>query len=161
MGKLGWTLGAVAGGLVGGAAISALMITGERRSGEPSELIALERAGAERIGAPAPAPASAALPDAREQAVTQGGHLVLSAIGGVAYAAAFDEDAPLVLSGLGFGAAFWALAHGLLKPVVSTSAPEWSESPKIVGVHLAVHAVFGLCIAAGARLGAVVEREFA
>ena len=157
MTKLGWTLGALAGSLVGGAAISALMIAGERKSGDPSELIVLERATAKKAGLPAPAPQ--ALPDAQEQALTQGGHMLLSAIGGVAYAAAFDEDAPVVLSGIGFGAAFYALAHGVLKPVLSTSSPEWEETPSTIGRHLMVHAAFGLMVAAGARLGAAWERE--
>ncbi len=84
--------GAVAGALVAGLGISALLLAGERKSGEPSELATLERAGAKKLGAHL-LPDADRLPDAREQAVIQGGHLLLSAAAGAAYAASVDEDA--------------------------------------------------------------------
>ncbi|WP_294331023.1 hypothetical protein, partial [uncultured Sphingomonas sp.] len=70
--------GAIAGGLVAGLGITALLIAGERKSGQPSELATLERAAATKIGR-TPPPADQ-LPDTREQAVVQGAHLLLSVL---------------------------------------------------------------------------------
>lgn len=42
--------GAVAGGLVAGLALSAVMLLGERASSKPSELIELERNTAAKLG---------------------------------------------------------------------------------------------------------------
>ncbi|MBE7216843.1 MAG: hypothetical protein INR64_00065 [Caulobacteraceae bacterium] len=159
MARLGWTLGAVAGSLAGGAVVSALMLAQERASRKPAELTTLQRATAQRMGRRTLPPTAPYLPTPEEQATAHGGHMLLSAAAGVAYAAAFDEDAPLVLSGLGFGEAFYALAHGVLKPILSTEDPEWRQPPPAIAQHLLVHAVFGLFIAAGAKLGAALDRR--
>ncbi len=102
--------GAVAGGVIAGLALSAMLIAGERKSGQPSELAELERTSARRLGLNVPA--DAALPDAREQAIIQAGHLALSAIAGAAYAASVDADASPVAGGLGFGLASTASRTG-------------------------------------------------
>ena len=68
-----WLFGAVAGGLVAGLGITAMLVAGERKSGKPSELAELERASAARLGLETPA--DKALPGTGEQAVIQGGHL--------------------------------------------------------------------------------------
>ena len=158
MAKLGWTIGAVAGSLVGGTVVSAMMVAQERTSKKPAELTKLQRATAQRMGRRTLPPTAPYLPTHSEHATAHGGHMLLSAAAGVACAATFDEDAPLVLSGLGFGEAFYALAHGVLKPILSTEDPEWKQSPAAVGQHLMVHAIFGLFIAAGAKLGAALDR---
>ena len=48
--RAGWTSGALVGSLVAVSAVSGLMIAKELQGGQPSDLIAWERAGAERLG---------------------------------------------------------------------------------------------------------------
>lgn len=106
--------GAIAGGLVTGLGITALLMAGEKRSGEPSELTLLERTIARKLGAHkmdvresgVDVPPDDRLPDAAEQAVIQGGRLLLSAVAGAVFAATMDEDAGVVPSGIAFGLAF-------------------------------------------------------
>ena len=62
--------GAIAGGLVAGLGITAMMMAGEKKSGIPSELTDLERAGARQFGVRSLP--SSDLPDAAEQAIVQG-----------------------------------------------------------------------------------------
>ena len=76
--RAGWTSGALAGSLVAGLAISGLMIAKELQSGQPSDLIAWERAGAERLGLSTPS--TKAMPGLAEQSGVQAAHLALSAI---------------------------------------------------------------------------------
>lgn len=142
--------GAVAGGLVAGLGLTALLIAGERRSGKPSELADLERASAARLGLRVPD--GAALPGPREQAVIQGGHLLLSAAAGAAYAAATDEDADVLGSGILFGLSFYAAMHWITGPLLGVKTPEWRAGPAAIGLHAANHIVFGLVTAAAARL---------
>lgn len=141
--------GAVAGGLIAGIGLTALMIAGEKKSGKPSELIALGRASARKLDV-RPPPTNR-LPDATEQAVVQGGHLLLSAMAGVAYAAAFDEDAQVIPSGIGFGLAFYAAMHWLSGPLLGVKTLEWRADPATIGMHTLNHVVFGLATAAGAK----------
>ena len=142
-------LGAVAGALVAGAGISALLIAGERKSGKPSELMDMERAGARRLGLPDPA--AGALPEASEQAVVQGGHLMLSALAGGTYAAAVDRKAGVLSSGIGFGLAFYVTMHWLLGPLLGVKQPEWRSGKGVIGMHALNHVLFGIATAAGAR----------
>ena len=152
MARLGWTAGALAGSVIAGLGVTAVMIGGERASGDPSELIALQRASARRLGR-ATAP-DEAMPTPGEQAVAQGGHLALSALAGLAYAAVTDEDTPVVASGLLFGAAFYVLAHVVAGPALGVKDAEWRQPPAVLGRHVLVHALFGLITAAGAKAGA-------
>ena len=80
--------------------------------------------------------------------------MALSALGGLAYAAGVDEDAPVIPSGLAFGAAFYLACHWLAGPLLRLKPPEWREPPATIAQHLVVHAVFGMLIALGARFGA-------
>ena len=153
--RAGWISGALAGSLVAGLAISALMLAKERGSGEPSDLVVWERKGARDVGL-SPRRGEA---DGLEQAVAHGGHLALSALGGAAYAAAFEEDAPVVASGLAFGSAFYVACHWVLGPLLRLKPPEWREPPEAVTQHLVVHAVFGVLIALGARIGARLSKD--
>jgi hypothetical protein len=141
--------GAIAGGLVAGLGITALLMAGERKSGEPSELAKLERASAERIGVATP-PAQA-LPSAREQALIQGGHLALSALAAALYATATDEDTAVIPSGLAFGLAFYVAAHWITGPALGVKDPEWRADPATIGMHSVNHLAFGLITAAAAK----------
>ena len=145
-------MGAVAGSLVGGAAITAMVMNGERKSGKPSELTDLGRATARRVGVRMPD--ATALPGAREQAAIQGGHLALSVLAGLAYAAAFERNEAVLPSGIGFGLAFYAVAHWLAGPLLGLKAPEWQSGTKGIALHAVNHAGFGLLTALGARLAA-------
>ncbi|MBE7220325.1 MAG: hypothetical protein INR64_17785 [Caulobacteraceae bacterium] len=153
--RAGWSMGALAGSLVAGLAISALMLAKEQQSGGPSDLVVWERKGAQDVGLSTRRGAANWL----EQAVAHGGHLALSALGGVAYAAAFEGDAPVVASGLAFGSAFYVACHWVLGPLLRLKPPEWREPPEAVTQHLIVHAAFGVLIAAGARLGARLSKS--
>ncbi|SFN81893.1 hypothetical protein SAMN05428984_0956 [Sphingomonas sp. OK281] len=144
--------GAVAGALVAGIGITALLMSGERKSGTPSELADIERAGLAKLGQSAPA--DDAMPDPREQAVIQGGHLLLSGAAGVAYALATDEEASVVASGIGFGLAFYAAMHWVAGPLLGLKAPEWRSDKATIGTHTLLHVGFGLVTAAGAKLAA-------
>ena len=75
--RAGWTSGALAGSLVAGLAISGLTIAKELQSGQPSDLIAWERAGADRLGLSTPS--TKAMPGSAEQSGVQAAHLTLSA----------------------------------------------------------------------------------
>lgn len=143
-------LGAVAGGLVAGLGISTMLIAGERKSRQPSELAELEREGAKRIGVTPPA--ADVLPDTREQAVIQGGHLALSALAGAAYAGVTNEDAPVIVSGVAFGLGFYAVAHWFAGPLLGLKQPEWRSDGKTIATHTLNHVGFGLVTALGARL---------
>ena len=65
--------GAIAGGLVAGVDITAMLMRNERKSSEPSEIANIKRAGLAELGREVPSQEQ--LPDTREQVVIQGGHL--------------------------------------------------------------------------------------
>ncbi|QQV79446.1 hypothetical protein H5J25_19810 (plasmid) [Sphingomonas aliaeris] len=145
------TAGAVAGALVAGLGLTAMMMAQEKKTRKASELTDLGRASAHQLGVHH-VPAGERPPDAQEQAVVQGGHLLLSALAGVAYAAATDEDTGVVPSGVAFGLAFYGLAHWLTGPLLGVKQPEWRSGGKTIGMHTAIHIAFGLATAAGAKL---------
>lgn len=142
--------GAIAGGLIAGLGITAMLMAGERKSRRPSELAELERTGAERLGLETPS--ADTLPDAREQAIVQGGHLALSALAGAAFAASIDEEAPVIASGIGFGLAFYGVAHWLVGPLLGLKRPEWQSGGKTIAMHTLNHVGFGLVTALSARV---------
>ena len=144
------TTGAVAGGIVAGLAITALLMRGEKTSGTPSELVDLERTSARKLGMATPPADRLAAPG--EQAIVQGGHLLLSAGAALVYAAATDEDSDVLVSGIGFGLAFYAAMHWLTGPLLGVKPPEWKADAGTIGMHTLNHVGFGLATAAGARL---------
>jgi hypothetical protein len=144
--------GAIAGGLVAGLGITAMLIAGERKNGKPSELAGLERRSAAKIGLEA-SPAEA-LPSPGEQAAIQSGHLALSALAAAVFAAATDEDTDVIPSGIAFGLAFYAVAHWIVGPALGVKAPEWRAAPSTIGLHTANHVLFGLATAAAAKAAA-------
>jgi hypothetical protein len=144
--------GAVGGGVLAGLGITAMMISGEKKSGMPSELIELQRASARKLGLHASE--SGTLPTGTEQAVAQGGHLLLSGIAGAAYAAVSDETTNPVLGGVLFGLAFYGVAHWLTGPALGVKTPEWTQGGKTIGMHAVNHVGFGLMTALAARIAA-------
>jgi len=151
--------GAVAGGVVAGLVITAILIFGERQSGRPSELAELGRVGEKKVRMET-SPADA-LPSAREQALIQGSHLALSALAGVVYAATVDKDASVVKSGIGFGLAFYTVAHWIAGPLLGLKRPEWQSHVKIIVMHTINHVGFGLITALGARTASRFNQESA
>ena len=141
--------GAVAGGLIAGLGITAMMIAGEKKQGTPSELADLERTTLRKLGMDAP-PADQ-LPGANEQLLIQGGHLLLSVVAGASYAATFDKDDGVISSGVKFGLAFYVLAHWVTGPLLGIKLPEWQSAPKVIGMHTVNHVVFGLVTAIAAK----------
>lgn len=144
--------GAIGGGLIAGLGITAMMMAGEKKSGNPSELIALERASAHRFDVRTPK--ATAMPTGTEQAVAQGGHLLLSGLAAAAYAAASDEDTNPVLGGVLFGLSFYALAHWITGPLLGVKKPEWTNDGKTIGMHSLNHIGFGLVTAFAANAAA-------
>lgn len=143
------TAGATAGGLAAGLATSAVMLAGEKLSGKPSELIELERKTAGKLGVTTPRgeqPATVA-----EQLITHGGHLALSALAGLAYAATVDEELDSTATGVAFGAAFFVAAYGITGPALGVTPPPWRQPPLRAVQHPVVHTLFGVMIALLAR----------
>lgn len=145
------TTGAVAGALVAGLGLTVMMMTQEKKTRKASELTDLGRASAHQLGVHH-VPAGKRPPDPKEQAAVQGGHLLLSALAGLAYAAATDEDADVLPSGIAFGLAFYGVAHWLTGPLLGVKQPEWRSDSKTIGMHAFNHVAFGLATAAGAKL---------
>lgn len=141
--------GAVVGGLGAGLALSAVMLLGEKLSGKPSELIELERATATKLNVATPT--GDASVTAIEQVVTHGGHLALSALAGLAYATAIDENADGPAAGAAFGAAFFLAAYGITGPALGMTPLPWRQPLVRAVQHPIVHVLFGLAIASGAR----------
>lgn len=106
--------GAIAGGLVAGVGISAMLMRSERRSSEPSEIANIKRAGLAKLGREVPSQEQ--LPDTREQVVIQGGHLLLSAAAGAAYALTTERDAALLPRALPSAWPFTGRCTGSLGP---------------------------------------------
>jgi hypothetical protein len=140
-------LGGVAGGLVAGLGLSAMLVVLEKATGKPSELIELERAAAAKAGVQT----GSELPGATEQAAAQGGHLLLSALAGAAYAAAVGDKAAAVPKGVAFGLAFYGAAHLVAGPALGVTTPEWQRDARTISVHVATHIAFGLVTAALTR----------
>jgi hypothetical protein len=149
------TAGAIAGGLLAGLGITAMLMAGEKKSGKPSELTALERAAADRIGLETSG--AGQLPSSAEQAVIQAGHLLLSAAAAAVYAVATDEETPVVPSGIAFGLAFYGIAHWITGPALGVKAPEWRSDKATLGMHTANHLVFGLITAAAAKVASRMQ----
>ena len=141
--------GAVVGGLAAGVMLSAVMLLGEKLSGKPSELIELERSTAAKLGLSPPRDYTPAT--AIEQLVTHGGHLALSALAGLAYAATVDEDKDGPVAGAAFGAAFFVAAYEVTGPSFGVTPVPWRQPPLRAVQHPIVHVLFGLAMAFSAR----------
>jgi len=147
----------MAGGLVAGLALSAVMLVGEKLSGKPSELIELERKTAAKLNIKTPpygVPATTT-----EQLITHGGHLALSALAGLIYAAVVDEDADDTRSGAIFGIAFFVAAYGITGPALGVTPLPWRERPLRAVQHPIVHTLFGFAMAKFARQGGAINGD--
>ena len=147
--------GAIAGSLVAGLGLTAMMMAKERKTRQASELVKLERASARQLGV-RHVPPDTRLPDATEQMLVQGGHLLLSAAAGAIYAASVDEDADVVPSGIAFGLAAYAAMHWIVGPLLGVKKPEWRSDAGTIGMHALNHVAFGIATAAGVRIAAKV-----
>lgn len=141
--------GSIAGGVAAGLGITALLLWQEKKTGKPSELVALERTALARLGEEVP-PASHG-PTPREQAAVQGGHLALSALAGAAYAATTDEESGVLGSGVVFGLGLYLVMHWILGPFLKVKPPEWRADRATLGLHAANHVLFGLVTAGAAK----------
>jgi len=65
-----------------------------------------------------------------------------------------EDDTDPVLGGAAFGLGFYALAHGVLGPILGVKKPEWRQEGSVVGMHLLNHLAFGIVTALFARRGA-------
>ena len=137
------TAAGAAGGLVGGLLVSAAMALKQAVTGQPSDLVQLERG---LRGAAAPTwlqPQSGT----GEEAAAHGGHLALSALSGAAYGAIKPDGVGPVAAGLTFGLGFRALAYGGAGPALDVTPVPWRETKANTAQHLVLHAVFGLATA--------------
>lgn len=140
-----------AGGVLAGLAISAIFLAGEAVTGRPSDLIAMNRKAAGKLGLDAPAEGSP--PTLAEELVGHGGHLALSAASGAAYALAVRGEGDAALRGLAFGLGFHALAFGVVAPAAGLAPPVWRDDPRNQALHIGLHALFGVVTGvAAARL---------
>ncbi|WP_375382989.1 hypothetical protein [uncultured Sphingomonas sp.] len=144
--------GAIAGSLVAGLGITAMMMGGEKKSGKLSELIELQRASARKLDVRTPS--GGHLPSTGEQASAQGGHLLLSGLAGIAYGAVTDEDTNPAVGGVLFGLSFYALAHWITGPALGVKASEWTQGGRTIAMHTINHVMFGLVTAFGAHAAA-------
>lgn len=134
-----------AGAFVGGAILSAMMLATEAKGGEPSDLVKLERRSAGKLG-------QSHLPEGdkptfREQAVSHGGHLALSAASGALYGALKPPGTPPLVAGLVFGAGFYGLAYGIVGPALGLTPPLSRDTRASIVQHAAFHALFGVATA--------------
>lgn len=134
-----------------GLGLTVMMMAQEKKTRKASELTDLGRAAAHQLGVH-DVPTGKRPPGPREQAVVQGGHLLLSALAGLTYAAVTEENAAVVPSGIGFGLAFYGVAHWIAGPLLGVKQPEWQSDSKTIGMHAVNHIGFGLATAVGAKL---------
>ena len=133
------------GGLAAGVLLSAIFLGMEAAVDEPSDLVKLKRRTGRLLGQ-----AEAwdrARPDAADQIVSHGGHLALSVAAGVAYGAAKPDAAPPLVAGAVFGAGFYALAYGVLGPVLRITPPLTRDTPSSIVQHGMFHMLFGVTTA--------------
>ena len=136
--------GALAG-LAAGALLSAAWLAMEAGTGETAEVVRLGRASLRQAGRRTKR--ETAPPDAAEQLLSHGGHLALSAASGGVYGLMAPNDAPMLLTGAGFGAAFYAICYGTLAPALGLRPAMWNDTPANVAQRGFFHLLFGILIA--------------
>ena len=137
------TAGAVAG-LTGGLLLSVVMLGMEAATGEPNELVRLQRRSLARLARDADETARSGR---GEQVTSHGGHLALSVATGALYGLTKPTGASPLVGGAGFGIGFYGLAYGLLGPVLGVTPPLWRDKPASIAQHGTFHLVFGLVTA--------------
>ena len=141
------TAGAI-GGLAAGALLSGVMLAMEALGDEPNDLVKLKRRTGGRIGRREARETADA--GAGEQLVSHGGHLALSLAAGTAYAAAKPDAASPVLAGTIFGAGFYAVAYGLIGPLLGVTPKLQNDTRSSIVQHGLFHLVFGIATALAA-----------
>ena len=117
--------GAVAG-LAAGALFSIAWFAVEEATGETAEVVRLGRLGLQKVGGSARP--ETAPPDAREQVMSHGGHLGPSVVTGGLYRLVTPANAPPLLAGAGFGTVFYAVAYGILAPLLGLRPAMWNDA---------------------------------
>ena len=129
------------GGLTAGALLSAIFLGMEALTYEPSDLVKLKRRSSRVLGRVDAW--DRARPDSGDQMLSHGGHLALSLAAGAAYGVAKPAWASPLAAGAVFGAGFYALAYGVLGPVLQVSPPLTRDTPSSVAQHGMFHLLFG------------------
>jgi uncharacterized membrane protein YagU involved in acid resistance len=137
--------GAIIGGLVAGLVLAVWLLIGEVTSGLPSQLTEMERQIAVWFGA-APHPANAVASTAEEYYGIFG-HLLLSALAGAGYAIGWRRDKSVILNGLVFGMAFYAVAHAVVGPITGLTPPIWGVPLSLFLLGCVINGFFGLVTA--------------
>jgi uncharacterized membrane protein YagU involved in acid resistance len=153
-------MGAVVGGVVAGLVLSVWMLIGEVTSGAPSQLMTMERQVSGWFGVSAPTALQVA--SVAEEYIGNFAHLLLSALAGAAYAFVWRRDRSVIVNGLAFGAAFYAVAHALVGPIVGLTPPIWGIPLPLFLLGCVINGFFGLCTAFFAHqfeFGASPERD--
>ncbi len=134
------------GGTIAGLLLSAMLLVQERATGQPNDIVRLGRKTAEKFGSPYRY--NPARPALEEQAMSHGGHLVLSAAMGATYPAVRSLPGFRGAGGgLLFGAAFYPLLWGLLGPALGLTPTPREEGAATVMQRVGIHAAFGLVTA--------------
>ena len=60
--------------------------------------------------------------------MTHGGHLALSELAGLAYAATIDEDADGLAAGAAFGTAFFVATYRVTGPALGVTPLPWNQT---------------------------------
>ena len=132
----------VIGGLAGGLALTAVMLLAERATGEPSDGVAMLRRGQRQLGTSSRR--DAARPTLREEAMAEGGHLLLSAaLGGGFGVLRRGLGLSAQPAGLVLGLGFYPLAHWLAGPLLGLMRPPWRQRPAKMAQRVVLHAAFG------------------
>lgn len=140
----GITAGAT-GGLAAGALVSLLMLGLEAIAGEPSDLVRLKRRAGVKVGRRQKR--EQADPDMAEQLVSHGGHLVLSVVSGALYGALKPAGTSPAAAGTAFGAGFYALAFGLVGPLLGLTPKLQDDTRSSIVQHGSIHLLFGIATA--------------
>ena len=142
-------VGAVAGAVFAGLAISVWLLIGELDSGKPSQLTRTMRIILNWFRAnPLPV---LERPAAHIEYAEQAFHFLLSAAAGVAYVLVGPRKGGLLRTGVLFGAGFFLFAHVVAGPLAGFMPPIWQvvrQEPLLtVALSTGQHLPFGVCTA--------------
>ncbi len=147
------------GGLAGGLLVSAVLLLKQAVTGQPSDLVQLQR----KLASPRTPSWVQGDANLQEEGAAHGRHLALSAASGALYGALKPDGVAPIEAGLAFGMGFLALAYGGAGPALRVAPPPWRDTPASNLQHVAVHALFGVATALVAdrlqRRLAVSKRE--
>ncbi len=79
--------------------------------------------------------------------MSHGGHLALSTAAGGLYGLVVSADEPPLLAGAGFGAGFYAIAYGILAPMLGLRPAIWKDVLTNVAQRGFFHLLFGILVA--------------